>query len=493
MPSIRRPGFLLPVMLIVCCCRPASANSVIKPDDQKTSSAVADAAQAKNWKQLTRLVKMAESVGNVDEIDSPQPDGTTALHWAVTHEHEASVKLLLDAKCDVDSTTAYDVTPLQIACMSNKDRIVSMLLNAKADPNSAQPGNETSLMTAARTGSPECIRELLKHDAKINAEERSGQTALMWAAAAGNVDAVDVLVKAGADVDKSTGRGFTAMTFAARDGHLNVVKRLIEAGVDVNYAMQPKQSGGRNPRKGTSALTLAVESGHFELAMLLVRHGADPNDQRSGFTPLHSLTWVRKPDRGEDPNGDPPPKGSGNLTSLQFVKELVAAGANVNATLSRGKSGKAILSHEGATPFLFASKTADLPYLQLLLELGADPTLTNVDHCNAIMAAAGVGVRAVGEEAGTESEVMEVVEFLLALNIDINTVDDNKETAMHGAAYRNYPVLVEFLANHGAKPGSWNHKNKYGWTPVMIAEGNRPGSFKPSPVTVAALRKAMGI
>ena len=70
-------------------------------------------------------------------------------------------------------------------------------------------------------------------------------------------------------------------------------------------------------------------------------------------------------------------------------------------------------------------------------------------------------------------------------------MDANGETAMHGAAYRNYPEVVTFLAKHGAKSAIWNKKNKYGWTPIMIAQGKRPGSFKPSPDTIRALQAAI--
>ena len=80
-------------------------------------------------------------------------------------------------------------------------------------------------------------------------------------------------------------------------------------------------------------MALAVENGHFELAAALLKAGADPNDQRSGFTPLHIITWVRKPNRGDGPDGDPAPIGSGNLSSLQFVRKLVAHGALVNTRL----------------------------------------------------------------------------------------------------------------------------------------------------------------
>ena len=193
-----------------------------------------------------------------------------------------------------------------------------------------------------------------------------------------------------------------------------------------------------------------------------------------------SITWVRKPNRGDDDDGDPAPIGSGNLSSLEFVEKLVAHGANVNLRLKKGASGRGILSKVGATPFLLAAVTADVPLMRLLLELGADPTLPNAQHCTPLLAAAGVGTVAPGEEAGTEPEVLEAVALCLELGSDVNAVDDNGETAMHGAAYKSLPQVVQFLADKGAKIEVWNHKNKYGWTPLLIAEGHRVGNFKPS-------------
>jgi hypothetical protein len=62
---------------------------------------------------------------------------------------------------------------------------------------------------------------------------------------------------------------------------------------------------------------------------------------------------------------------------------------------------------------------------------------------------------------------------------------------MHGAAYKNLPKVVQFLADNGAKVEMWNQKNKYGWTPLAIAEGYRPGNFKPSADTIVALHQVM--
>ena len=187
----------------------------------------------------------------------------------------------------------------------------------------------------------------------------------------------------------------------------------------------------------------------------------------------------------------PPPAGSGSLNSLQFVRELVSCGAKVNARITKGQGGRNALNLNGATPFLLASKTADIALLKLLLELGADPSITNADGDTPLIAAAGLGTTTAGEVAGTEEEVLEVIEWLVKLGADVNAVDKNGETAMHGAAYKNLPRVVAFLASHGGQIEVWNQKNKWGWTPLLIAEGFRPGNFKPSFETIAAIHKAL--
>jgi ankyrin repeat protein len=131
--------------------------------------------------------------------------------------------------------------------------------------------------------------------------------------------------------------------------------------------------------------------------------------------------------------------------------------------------------------------------MRLLVELGANPLLGNVDNCTPLMAACGIGVgaAAANEVAGEEPEVLEAAQLLLELGADVNAVDANGETAMHGAALKNLPKVVQFLADKGAKIEIWNHTNKWGWTPLQIAEGYRPGNFKPSADTITALHRVM--
>ncbi len=425
------------------------------------------------------------------DVNSPQPDGMTALHWAAYQDDFETAKLLVNAGANVKAENRYGVTPLSLACLNGNAELVELLLNAGADPNTTVRGGETVLMTAARTGKSGSVRALLAHGADANAKERRGQTAIMWAAAEGYAPVVDLLLKAGADFRSSLDYGFTPFFFAVREGRTDAARVLLKAGVGINDVMQPLKTSGKSPRKGTSALILAVENGHFELAVALLEAGADPNDQRSGFTALHTLTWVRKPNRGDGDDGDPAPIGSGSLSSLQFVRELVRHGADVNARLKSGRSGRGQLSRLGATPFMLAAVTDDAPLMRLLVEFGADPLLENETHSTPLMAAAGLGTLAPTEEAGTEPEALEAVELALQLGGDVNAVDANGETAMHGAAYKSFPKVVEFLAQKGAKIEIWNRTNKYGWTPLKIAEGYRPGNFKPSAETIAAFHRVM--
>ena len=133
---------------------------------------------------------------------------------------------------------------------------------------------------------------------------------------------------------------------------------------------------------------------------------------------------------------------------------------------------------------MMAALTADAELMRELAKLGADPSISNVDGSTPLMAAAGLAARSPGEDAGTESEVLEAAQVALEFGNDVNAVDKNGETAMHGAAYKNSPGAVLFLADKGAKIEIWNQKNSHGWTPLWIAEGYRFGNYKPSPATV---------
>ena len=232
-------------------------------------------------------------------------------------------------------------------------------------------------------------------------------------------------------------------------------------------------AGGGNATAETdntpNAFLLAAANAHYELAALLLDAGANPNAAPQGWTALHQVSWVRKAGVGDN---NPAPQGSGNMSSLEFVRKLAASGANLNARVTKKPSmGTTILNSIGATPFLLAARTKDVELMRLLADLGADPLLTNEDGTTPLMVAAGIGTSSPLEDPGTEPEVLEAVRLALKLGGDVNAVDKKGETAMHGAAYKHAPSVVRFLAESGAKVEVWNRQNDRGWTPLKIVEG----------------------
>jgi ankyrin repeat protein len=286
---------------------------------------------------------------------------------------------------------------------------------------------------------------------------------------------------------------------AVRNGHTDTVRLLLKAGANVNEGTSTPSTTRRiragsydtgEPDAFTSALVLAVANAHFELASFLLDAGADPNVAVQGWTALHNITWVRNPGFDERSIA---PEGSGNVDSLEMVKRLVAHGADVNARMTKsavdGPSSN--INNIGASAFLLSAKAGDVEMMKLLLELGADPRLPNADGTTPLLAAAGVGTASL-DDAGTESQALAATQLAFELGGDVNAVDKNGDTAMHGAAAKNLPSVVRFLADHGAKVEVWNQKNKSGWTPLERADGVRIGlGIRRSPAAAVAIREVL--
>jgi uncharacterized protein len=417
------------------------------------------------------------------DSNSAEPDGTTALHWAVQNGNLEMADLLIRSGAKVATANRYGVTPLSVACTGTNAAIVERLIAAGADPNGALPDGETALMTAARTGSADVLKVLIAHGANVRARERrKGQTALMWAAAENNVAAIRTLVEAGADVnERSTGGAFTPYLFAVRAGHVEASRALIDAGADVNQPMPD----------GTSALVLAVINAHYELAGALLDKGANPNADKQGWNALHQIAWSRRHNAGFNLPG---PVATGGLDSLELVRKLVQKGANVNARVTKEPrdGNRNQLNRIGGTPFLMAAKSDDVPLMRALLENGANASLTTNRGTTALMAAAGVGIWAPGENPGTHEEALAAVRLALeAGGGKVNDIDQDGETALHGAVYRGGAVpVIQFLIDKGA---TLDVKNKKGWTPVIVADGVEytPAVLKRYPEAAALLRKTL--
>ena len=429
------------------------------------------------------------------DVNAGEADGTTALHWAARANDLQAADMLLRAGANVKLANRYGVTPLHLASTNGNAAMIELLLKAGADPNSALPEGETALMTAARSGSVDAVNTLVARGADVNRKEAwRGQNALMWAAAEGHAEFIRALVAHGADIRARSNGGFTPLLFAVREGKIPAVKALLEAGAALNESL-PTRRGGETPaadaEPGLNAFMLAVGNAHYELATFLLDKGADPNSAPLGFTALHQITWLRRPGSGDN---NPAPQGSGNMDSLEFVRKLVAHGANVNARATKQARINVTVQFRttGATPFLLACRTADIPLMRLLLELGADPLQPNDYGTTPLLAAAGVGTNSAEEEPGTEAEILEAVKLVLAQGGNVNDVDKNGNTAMHGAAHKRAPSVIRLLAEKGAKIEIWNQPNNAKQTPLQVAEGVRVGlNIRSHAPSAEAIREVM--
>jgi len=429
------------------------------------------------------------------DVNAGEPDGTTALHWAARTNDLPAAEMLLRAGANVKAANRYGVTPLYLACTNGNAEMIDLLLKAGADPNSALPEGETALMTAARSGSVGAVNVLTARGADVNRKEAwRGQNALMWAAAEGHAEVIRALVGHGADLRARSNGGFTPLLFAVREGKIGAVKTLLEAGADLNESLPVRRGGGSaaaDAEPGLNAFMLAVGNAHYELAAFLLDKGADPNAAPLGYTALHQITWLRRAGSGDN---NPAPQGSGNLDSLEFVRKLVARGANINARATKQISMGVTPTFRttGATSFLLACRTADIPLMRLLLDLGADPLQPNEYGTTPLLAAAGVGTNSAEEEPGTEAEILEAVKLVMAHGGNVNDVDKNGNTAMHGAAHKRAPSVIRFLAQNGAKIEVWNQPNNAKQTPLQVAEGVRVGlNFRSHAPSAEAIREIL--
>ncbi len=481
-----RTNLIATAALVVCALTALAATAAVDVP-------LIDAVKAGDVAQVRTLLDRGA------DVNGAEPDGTTPLHWAAYGGDLQLTQLLLGAGAVANLGNRYGVRPLSLACVNGDGPVIEALLRAGANPNSTLMEGETALMTAARSGRVEAVELLLEAGANVNAQESwKGQTALMWAAAEGHAAVIPTLVSHGADPGLRSKRGFTALLFAARDGQTDVVQTLLEAGADLNEQLSINSTltaGGVEERRasdaGLNAFLLAAGNAHFELAAYLLDRGADPNAAPRGWTALHQLSWVRK--AGIAGSNNPAPRGSGEMTSLEFARTLIAHGADLDARVTtRPPAGITGMNFIGGTPMLLAARTADAEYMRLLADAGADPMLTNEDGSTTLMVAAGLGTSSPGEDPGTEAEVLEAVQVALDLGLDINAVDDKGETAMHGAAYKHLPQVATRLAEAGADIAVWNRKNDRGASPLDIAIGMHRGmNILSSPATADAIREAM--
>jgi ankyrin repeat protein len=421
------------------------------------------------------------------DVNAPDGDGATALHWAVYGDDAGLVDLLIGAGANVTVANDLAVTPLHLAGANGNAAIVARLLDKGADPNAASEAGVTPLMEAARSGNVDAVRTLLARGAHVNATERGrGQTALMWAVARRHPPVVGLLLEHGADVHVRTrvrpltvmldqgprrtvktsmqdarqieAGGSTALVFAAETGDPASAALLLAAGANVNDTAAD----------GSSALVRAAFAGHPAVARVLIEAGADVDAAGAGYTALHAATL-----RGD----------------LATVKALLAQGASPDLPLTKGSPVRRFGSQwalptplTGATPLLVAATYLEVEVLRALLQARADhrPGLLR-GGTTPLLAASGIAVEKETRPSDLarwnivdsdtpsvprdEKDVLAAVTVLLDAGADVNQRNDAGDTALHAAAASGMTTVIQLLAERDA---SLETRNEAGETPLAL-------------------------
>jgi len=451
------------------------------------SSEVADAVQARNIDALRVLIQKKA------DVNAPQLDGSTALHWAAQWNNLEAADLLIRAGAKVNAPNRDGATPMFLAALNGGTAMIEKLLNAGVDANAPVLSHgETALMLASRSGHRDAVQLLLDRGAQVDARENlRGTTALMWAAEQNHSDIVRLLVEHHAQVNavsavikppRRRGLGFanpnapgelpskgglTPLLFAVREGAGDSVKILLSAGAQVN---QPSI-------EGSSPLLVAVQNGFYGVARFLIEQGAEVNlANAKGWTPL----YLAVKDRDQETTAVPGPSTEGVLEFIQFLLEHKAdpnAQIKADTEIHQGMTA-AWLKEAGATPLLRAAICGDLTVVKMLLDHGADPLIPTFDHTTPLMAASGVGWADGLLLEYSEDETLEVVKLLVEHGSDINLANDHGITALHGAGYKGANKVVQFLVDRGANLAAQDNGEDFGFgkssvrmTPLNWAEG----------------------
>lgn len=244
-------------------------------------------------------------------VNEKDTNGWTPLHYAINLHQKDIIQLLLDDHADVSIQQAAAIgdsarvnallkadprlvnskdpagcTALHYAIFLGHKSVVELLLANKAHVNGEQGSGNTPLLEAAWRGDPNIAELLLTNNADVNAKNEEGYTPLHTAALMGEAGVAKLLIANGADVNARANDGETPLHSAGRSLHgEDVAKLLLANGANINA----KDSKGETP------LNLAIICGQTNLARFLRQRGGEATTPANSTT-LRQSTNISKAD-----------------------------------------------------------------------------------------------------------------------------------------------------------------------------------------------------
>ena len=325
-------------------------------------SPVADAAMAGDAARVELL--LAEGA----DVNAPQGDGMTALHWAARSVNAPLVRLLLDAGAEIAATTRIGAyTPLHLASEVGNAAVAGLLLAAGAEQTAttADVGGATPLHLAAAAGDAATVRLLLEHGGRVDAREaRWGQTPLMYAAALGREEAARALLAGGADPDLATW-----VTDIAALAEWSQADRRARGA-----RMRGQEATAVPPRPEPSDRPLPARNGTATAAAA------------SAVAALADDGYERPPEEPEPLSYGELIGGHGGLTALLHAAREGHAGTAL-ALVEAGADVNRVSGGDHTSPMLIAMINGHFDLAMRLFDAGADPTIASAAGATPLFAA----------------------------------------------------------------------------------------------------------
>ena len=330
--------------------------SVLSGSTWTAPSPIADAAMRRDVATVRSLIAKGA------DVNAPQGDGMTALHWAARNGDAELAALLLRARADVKSVTRVGAyTPLHVAAQVGSATVVDALLKAGADAKATLSTGATALHLAAMGGNAAIVNALLSRGADVNATEPAwGETPLMVAAAYGRTAAVRTLLQHGADA-----------SIAAK------VVDLMQRAADDQKAKQQRNRVLASIRKQVPAESLVTWHPDTKQVQQAVHASLDVEKNPGSVVAVAEEEPIPLGGGDDDPAGYTSMVGTqGGLTALHLAvreghMETVAALLDGKADINQ------VTPADRTSPLLLAAINGHYDLAKYLVGRGADPNLAS--------------------------------------------------------------------------------------------------------------------